>query len=419
MWAAMLDVSVYPFRTSNRADVERAYQTARASIDSPMSVREAWTKIAPVFGALNDGHVSLAFPGSALNEAAYRFPVFFALSDTDDSLIVAADRTATIPSGSKVLAVDGVDAATFKTLTLAAFGGQTRTLQRWRVTASGSWAAIALCGDRPSYSVQYSIDGKTSEAVVSSALSKSSDARRLSPYTYSTLADGTIGYINYRSCEDIERFRAFVSNTCRTIKTQPVRALIIDIRQNGGGDSSLNDVLWSYVAGKPFKQYGGIIEKSCARLKLEYGKDRYIRVYGEEAWNAPDGTIFRYGMNPKENLVAPVDSPLHYTGPVFLLISQETFSSAMQCAIAAKDYGLATIVGEETGEPVNSTGELYGFTAPGTKLQLYLTTKYFMAPKQHPDGQGVIPDVIVEATEEDRAAGRDAVLEKAVALAAA
>lgn len=67
--------------------------------------------------------------------------------------------------------------------------------------------------------------------------------------------------------------------------------------------------------------------------------------------------------------------PLRFTGPVYLLISAQTFSSAMTCALAAKDYGLATVVGEETGEPTTSTGEVYTEKTPGTGLRAYLTTK--------------------------------------------
>ena len=91
----------------------------------------------------------------------------------------------------------------------------------------------------------------------------------------------------------------------------------------------------------------------------------------------------------------------------------------MSCAVAAKDYGLATVVGEETGEPVSSTGEIYTEVTPGTGLRAYLTTKVFLAPKPQPADQGVVPDVPVATTIADVAAGRDPVLERVLALVAA
>lgn len=191
---------------------------------------------------------------------------------------------------------------------------------------------------------------------------------------------------------------------------------MIDIRRNGGGDSELNNELWTYVTTKPFKQFGGTIEKSSAWLKGRYGPTKYKEIYGDELWDAPDGKIIESGTDPKADLIHPGLLPARYHGPVYLLISAQTFSSAMACALAAKDYGLATIVGEETGEPVNSTGETFAFNTPGTGLRAIFTTKVFLAPKPHPNDQGVVPDIPITTTPSDIAAGRDPVLDKVLRL---
>ena len=78
IWTTLIAVGAQPFRTSNPADVEALYHKARAAITSPMTVRQAWLAIAPVLGALNDGHVGLLFP-NPLNSAPQRFPLRFAL----------------------------------------------------------------------------------------------------------------------------------------------------------------------------------------------------------------------------------------------------------------------------------------------------------------------------------------------------
>jgi C-terminal processing protease CtpA/Prc len=88
----------------------------------------------------------------------------------------------------------------------------------------------------------------------------------------------------------------------------------------------------------------------------------------------------------------------------------------MSCALAAKDYGLATIVGQETGEPVIGTGELYAAVTPNLHLQAYLTTKVFLAPKYHPNAQGVVPDVPVAASDTDVTVGHDPVLKRTLAM---
>ncbi len=417
IWSTLLDVGAEPFFTSDRAAVTRLYHATRLSLTGSMSVREAWVAISPVLGALNDGHVALLFP-EPLNSAALGFPLYFVLAD-DNTLLVVHDRTRTVPIPSRVVSINGVSAERFTSVALSAFGGQTERLHRDRISWAGAWTAVALFGDRPPYAIDFvGPDGKARNATISTSETPAPGTASPPPYTYSTISEGTVGYINYRSCSDLQRFKMFLDETFANIRQSPVRALIIDIRKNGGGDSRLNDALWTYVSTKPFTQFGGFIEKACSRLKREYGREKYVQIYGTDAWNAPNGTILRGGLNSNSDLIVPGPLPIRYNGPVYLLISPETFSSAMSCALAAKDYGLATIVGEETAEPVNSTGEVYEETVPNTGMVANLTTKVFFAPKPHPNRQGVVPDVVVPTTPADTAAGRDPVLARTLAMIA-
>ncbi len=417
IWSTLLAVSPDPFFTSTRSHVEDVFRAARAAITAPLTAREAWLTIAPALGALNDGHVGLGFPGP-LNAAPRRFPLRFALGD-DDALLVAADRTGTIPLGSRIVGIDGITAERYRDVTLAAFGAQTRTLHRARVTGSGAWTAIALFGTGPAYGVRWispaGVPGEGTVTVARRAGTAATTALAGEPYSFRTLQRGTVGLLDYRRCEDLPRFRGFLRTTFRAMKRSAVRALIIDIRANGGGDSELNDALWPYVSGKPFKQFGGALEKACDRLKREYGREQYVQAYGDAAWQAADGTILRTGTDPNAGLIIPKPNALRFAGPVYLLTSSLTFSSGMSCALAAKDYGLATIVGEETGEPASTTGEVYTMITPGVGFRAYLTTKVFFPPKLQPGGRGVIPDVVVPTTLQDRAAGRDPVLERVLA----
>lgn len=140
-------------------------------------------------------------------------------------------------------------------------------------------------------------------------------SRRDEPYVYSTLQQGTVGLIDYRRCQGLPRFQAFLEATFQSLAAQPIRALIIDLRRNGGGDSRLNDELWTYLTTKPFKQFGGTIVKACDRLKREYGHDKYVDIYGPDAWSAQDRTILRSGMDPNSDLVVPGPLALRFSRP--------------------------------------------------------------------------------------------------------
>jgi len=199
--------------------------------------------------------------------------------------------------------------------------------------------------------------------------------------------------------------------TFADVKARPVDGIVIDVRRNGGGDAIVNDALWPFVSDRPFSQGGRFLQKVSSRLKREYGFWLYNMRYLPPAWFWPNGTLLQMDFT-RFSTVHPGANPLRFTGPVYLLIGLGTFSSAIGCAQAAKIYGLATTVGEETS-PANHTGELYEGETPRIGLQFGFTTKYYNE-REFKDGEGVVPDVTIVPNEADLRSGRDPVLDYAV-----
>ena len=231
-------------------------------------------------------------------------------------------------------------------------------------------------------------------------------------YSYRPLRRN-VGLIHYRSCSDSEKMAAFCAETFARLRSEKARALIVDVRDNSGGDSSVSDVLFPFLTAQPYAQFGASQKRISDRLKREYGPQKFIRFYGLDGWLARDGTILSYAGGA---LTTPRREPLRFTGPMYVLLGTNTFSSGLSFASAIKDFRMATLVGQETGEPVNTTGEVYRTTAPNSGFGAGFTTKLFFGPKPHPDRQGVVPDVIVRTTLADRIAGRDPVMEKTLEL---
>jgi len=418
-WATLIDVSPDPFFSSNRQRVEALYHSTLASFGRPMTERELYIPLASVFGALNCGHAGLGF-SKRLNSAPFRFPLQVDLTD-DDSIIVTEDVSRTIPAGSTLVSVNGISADRIRDLTFATEGAETPALRRTKIPDSSAWPTVALCGPGPTWHVTWTTpDGTTASGDVArpaKVTPGSADGPLANPYTYSTIHDGHVGYLNYLSCDDVPRMKTFIAETVTTIRAAGIRHLIIDVRNNSGGESSVSDEMWRCLTAKPFKQFGGFICKSSTLLKRRSGYERYLGSYGSEAWRAPNGAIIRESDGgPSGDLISPAAAAKRFTGSVYLLISAGTFSSGMTCAVAAKDYGLATIVGEETGEPVVSAGELFVFDTPKIGLEVFVPTKIFEGPKPHPPNRGVLPDIYVPTSAADKAAKRDPVLERTLAL---
>ena len=419
----MIDVGVNPFVYTSRAAFDARRATIEAGLTEPLNVFGYYLRIAPLFASLNDGHLSLSI-GDAFK--TYRdgggeaFPLQVDLRET--GVYASETDDPAVPAGSRILAIDGVAMEAIEAAALTMVSGQTLALRRYfagpnivrsylfyRYGVRDDYALRILRPDGTERTVR--VAATTRAHLQELAPASSSDAAQSADYTFARMADGRVGYINYLSCHDLDAFKTFLRTTFADIANKPIDGLVIDIRQNGGGASDLNDVLWSYVTDKPFAQFGGSSKKVSDLLKRTYGKAKYVEIYGDAAWRAKDGAIL---TNREGGPAGHETYPNRYGGPVYLLIGIGTFSSAMSCATAAKDFGLATIVGEETAEPVDSNGEVFSGVAPQTKLAFGFPTKYFFGPKPRPAGQGVVPDVAIHTSDADIAAKRDPVLDYAI-----
>ena len=101
-------------------------------------------------------------------------------------------------------------------------------------------------------------------------------------------------------------------------------SLIIDIRSNGGGKYGVVDSLMDFLTDKPYK-------------------------YCSKSYEAP---FNGYGSGaPREvacDVIQPFNAKERFQGKLYVLIGPDTFSAAITFATILQDYGLATLIGEET-----------------------------------------------------------------------
>lgn len=419
--STLREVGVTPFAYTSQAAFESAHAATSQSFTQPASVLEFYRRVGRLFASLNDGHAGVdigAHYDRFRERGGLAFPL--ALDLHPNAILVAPYPGSPLPARTEVLKIDGQPAARVAAEVVRFVGAQRLPL---RYAFAGNWVNQifwVLWGERRYYDVVARLPGADVRSIripaktrkqIEVAVAAAPHAAQ-APYTFERIAGGRVGYIDYRRCEDYERFSAFLRETFTSIARDPIDGLIIDIRENGGGQSSLNDLLWDYVTDKPYAQGGASVVKVSDRLKREYGFAKYNDVYPPPSWLWPNGSTVRFPAWTSQR--RPSKNDLRYRGPVFLLIGIRTFSSALLCAVAAKDFSLATIVGEETGEPVDSTGEVYSGYSPRLGIGFAFTTKFFYGGKARPIGQGVVPDVRVVPTLEDLIAGRDPVRERAV-----
>ena len=200
---------------------------------------------------------------------------------------------------------------------------------------------------------------------------------------------GNIAYVrilHFGDSSAADGFRAHFDEISRA------RGLVIDVRENGGGNSSEGYKILSMLADRPF-------EGSRWRTR------EYAPAF--RAWGRPEG------VHAEAASTMPPDGARHYAGPVLMLTSARTYSAAEDFVVAFDAMRRGRIVGEPTG---GSTGQPLIFDLPGGGTARVCTKR-----DAYPDGRefvgvGIQPQVRAAPTVADLRAGRDTVLDAAVAL---
>jgi C-terminal processing protease CtpA/Prc len=113
-------------------------------------------------------------------------------------------------------------------------------------------------------------------------------------------------------------------------------------------------------------------------------------------------------INP---LIAGLASRRKSIGAPLVLIGPDTFSSGVWAAQDLRKKAKARLVGTTTGGLLGGYGEAPSRRLPYSRLSMQWTIKYFPSPEP------VHPDITVIATAADLRAGRDPVLDAAIAAA--
>ena len=202
-----------------------------------------------------------------------------------------------------------------------------------------------------------------------------------------------VGLIDFRAFQNLERFQGFLTTTFSQIKTKGIQTLIIDLRNNGGGNSILGDALFEYITDQPYRQFSRVERKVSNQART-----CFLSQNGNVPW--ADGQEIGSVYKAEVPWHKPNPNPLRFFGRVLVLISEKTFSSAVAFAATIKDLKLGTLVGQETGGKPTDFGDYCPFKLPNTQLELIVSTTFWVRPGGFDNQKGVIPDVKVDTEQE-------------------
>lgn len=237
-------------------------------------------------------------------------------------------------------------------------------------------------------------------------------------FDYNIFEDEGICYLQFNQFADrliypqypqLARFDSFLEEMFGEIAEKGIHTLVVDLQYNGGGNSTLGDVLLSWL--KPHKEtkrvtvdvrmskllaehYPHYLQFTVDGQHLEMGKVYNPISFDNNAWNsdidytAPqDSTKHVYNFDPERI----------FKDNVIFIEGKSSFSSSTLLLTTARDNGIGTIIGEISGGRPSHYGDILYFKLPNTETIATVSHKHFVRPNRDAMNlEYVYPDVEIE-----------------------
>ena len=386
-------------------------------INRPMNRREFFQLIAPVVTSLRNLHTRIVMPFMEEYERYSKAggKVFPLGLSWDESKVTLNKNysTAALPLGGEVLTINGRTTSELFARFEHWFPAENRHTNPWLIEHPVSLRRLLFFEYGTIESWHLSIKAK--EGVINSYTIPSLP---LTEFTadepvatielekhYRFIPEYDVALIKFYKWREPEKLKLFWDKAFRDISEMNVSNLIIDIRENTGGSDQCFHPLLEYLTHKPFRLYDRVEMKIVpqAQERIETLRSEMPEVFE----NKKEGDIVVFELP----FQTPADNRFRFGGRTLVLIGRRSFSASTVFASIVKCFKIATLVGEETGDPTTLYADSIHFKLPNSDLEACVASKLLVTACGKLDGLGVLPDYEVKQKPEDIAKGVDTVLQ--------
>lgn len=196
---------------------------------------------------------------------------------------------------------------------------------------------------------------------------------------------------------DRSHFRAFIDQAFESFLAAGATDLVLDLRDNPGGDNSFSDLVVAWFADKPFR-FSDAFEIRVSRATIASNQARVDASPGDAGSDsarmaelfkgAPLGSVVRYDIPWNQPRPAP-----RFQGRVHVLVNRHSYSNAVNVAAIVQDLGFGRVLGEETADLATTLGAMEQFTLAHSGLAVGYPKARILRPSGDPTPRGVVPDV--------------------------
>jgi C-terminal processing protease CtpA/Prc len=396
------NVHINPFKYYSRDQFYKRIDLLKKNISDSISNEALCRIIQKNIALLNDGHTQLFYPNKYWEEHVEKngkiIPIEFEVSPTGKVVVKKCyDSTSPLVNGDVLLEINGLrmDKVIADEKDFISAESEVYLFQRL-----GSRMPFILWSEYNLRSDFYQVKYKREDEVFGTELQAVNYERTLKneESNYSFRIEEGVGILTLNLMYDSDmKFKKFIKRTFKRMQDESVTNLIIDFRYNNGGDSNIGDELLSYIIHEPFKTYKRILVKKSSEMEVFY-KDYfgsftytfiklflpYLKLENGEVHEFEGGEVYPRKKN--------------FRGDVYLLTSNQTYSSADMFVRIFQNYKVGTIIGEETGGKGIDFGEIITVKIPKLDAYFDISCKEFYDVGAF-ENSGVLPDIKIDEVE--------------------
>lgn len=377
--------------SASAAELERAFLQIEASQEKPLTANEFWLQTAKLNPLFNDAHWSVNLPQDQtdmqqlIKKTGGVFPLEVHIRPDGELTVLALAGGADTPwRGATIQSVNAVPAAVIGRQLLALRHGDSPINRANLLGPAFQLYYAKVFGSPAEFKLQLTQHDKTIEVTLPASQQAAvlgKDGKNFSDnFSYQSLnADTAYLKLGTFYWPDEQKIGAFTKDAFSKIQQSGAKTLIIDVRENrGGNDSVWIEQLLPYLADQPFR-VGSHNKKKVIASRASATEPAGLVIDSEfKTWYQPQ-----------------LDNPLRFTGKVIVLTGRRTYSSAVQFCNVMQDFAFATLVGEGSYVRSRSTGGVQFFTLPHSKLDIVVPRFWAARPKGGFTEQLLTPDLLL------------------------
>ncbi len=392
----------------SKDDLDKIISKEKENINDSISIDNFSKKMTSLVNLIGDGHTNV-YMSKNLRNTYYKkkTQLPFEISIVGEEIFVKNPVTSQLEDNDNILSINNIPATELLKLKKLVIGDinypKNKNIEKY-------FSYYLFMGYEFTDTVSLRIKRNGNKLTKLVKLAKKKEYVKRKKYSFTYISD-SIGALTINSFSGIRKkqYLHFMDSVFADLKAKNIHDLIIDVRNNGGGNSNYGALLLPYINVEKYRFNQKYVIKT-SKPEKKYLRKRFVKWYlyplypfayfskmGRILFFEKNGTLTELKLEDAH--LKPVENS--FNGNVYVLTSAHTYSAAADFVVAFNYANRGLVIGEAIGQPYCGFIDKIGVSLPNSKLQGGVSFKkyeYIGANKDNCN-QGLKPDVNIDFEE--------------------